>query len=134
MMGAVKHFRGVARRGIRAAGAGLLLLLFLGMGTGSLEYLHNLGHAMEDARADAIARAAGKTPEEDHHHDENNCEVHSLLHLPVILISSVQVLICLGVLVAFLTMIAGELVSRGVPARTDCRGPPVGFSLHLVAI
>ena len=51
----------------------LLLFCFLGVGTGAAEFLHDLQHAADDAREDAIARSAGQ-PVQEHHHDETNCQ------------------------------------------------------------
>jgi hypothetical protein len=36
----------------------------------------------------------------------------------------VPTLICLGLFVAFLTLLDKPLISRPVPVRIDCRGPP----------
>ena len=102
----------------------LLLLCFASIGTGTLEYLHNLEHAAEDAREDALAQSSG-APVEQHHHDESNCQVHAQLHLPFISGGWVPLLVCLGLFVAFLTLLDTPLIPRLVLARIDCRGPPV---------
>jgi hypothetical protein len=102
----------------------LLLLCFAALGTGTLEYLHNLNHAREDAMEDAIAKT-NHQPVEHHHHDESNCEVHAQLHLPYIAAGWVPLLICLGLFVAFLTQLNTPLIPRQLPTRIDCRGPPV---------
>ena len=52
----------------------VLLACIFGLGSGALQFLHELQHAAEDARDDAIAKAEGK-PVEEHHHDETNCQV-----------------------------------------------------------
>jgi hypothetical protein len=91
----------------------LLLLAFLGLGSGLLEYLHNLEHLREDA-------AAG-THEE---HDDSNCPVHRQLHLPLISAAAVPLLICVGLFVAFLTLLASQPSSHRPLVRLDCRGPP----------
>jgi hypothetical protein len=109
----------------------ILLVCFFGIGTGALEQLHDLQHAAEDARVDAIARAAGQ-PVVPHHHDENNCEVHAQLHMPFVSIGWVPILVCLGLLVAFLTLLDTPLIHRPAPVRIDCRGPPVSGSFHSV--
>jgi hypothetical protein len=101
----------------------LLAFCYLALGTGGLEYAHNLQHAAEDAKVDAIATAAG-APVEHHQHDETNCDVHAQLHLALFLTSWVPTLICLGLFVAFLTLILTPLIPRLVPVRIDCRGPP----------
>ena len=109
---------------MRHAAAILLLACFLGLGTGALEYFHDLQHDAEDARMDAITRAAGM-PIVPHHHDESNCDIHAQLHMQFVAMGWVPLLICLGLLVAFLTLLQSPLISRASPARIDCRGPPV---------
>jgi hypothetical protein len=103
----------------------LLLFCFLGLGSGVIEYAHNLQHAAEDAIEDAKARAAGLPPE-SHHHDESNCHVHAQLHLGCLPAGWLPVLIALGLWISFLTLLSEPLIPRAVPVRIDCRGPP-GF-------
>jgi hypothetical protein len=101
----------------------LLLGVFLGLGSGGLAYLHNLQHAAEDARMDALARKMG-LPVLPHPHDDSNCPVHAQLHLQFVLIGATPILICLGLFLAFLSFIESPLIGRLIPARIDCRGPP----------
>ncbi len=101
----------------------LLLFTFLGLGSGAMDYLHELQHAREDAIADARAKAAGR-PIFPHHHDESNCETCAQLHIQFVFVRWVPTLICLGLFVAFLTLLDTPLISRLAPARIDCRGPP----------
>jgi hypothetical protein len=98
----------------------------LGIGSGALEYVHNLQHEAEDAREDAIAAADGHAAE-SHHHDENNCEVHAKLHMAIILYAWVPLLIWLGLWIAFVSLLAVPLIPRQLPVRFDCRGPPARF-------
>ena len=100
-----------------------LVLCFLGLGSGGMEYVHNLQHDAEDAIEDAKARAAG-LPAEQHHHDESNCHVHAQLHLGLVSTGWVPFLVALGLLVAFLTLRDQPLIPRAMPVRIDCRGPP----------
>ncbi len=100
----------------------LATVIFL-LGSGTLEYLHNLDHAREDAIEDAQAAVDGK-PLAPHHHDESNCEVHAQLHMPALPAAWVPLLICLGLWVAFLTLLDTPLIPRLLPFRVDCRGPP----------
>jgi hypothetical protein len=113
---------------VRKLASILLLICFFSIGTGALEYIHNLAHAAEDAREDAQAKAAG-IPVEQHHHDESNCEVHAQLHMPLIVSGWVPILVCLGLFVAFLTLLETPLIPRLLPQRIDCRGPP-SLPLH----
>jgi hypothetical protein len=110
-------------RNVRSWTAIIMVACFLGIGSGALEYIHNLQHAAEDAREDAIARANGQ-PTEQHHHDENNCEVHAQIHMAIIVYAWTPLLIWLGIWIAFLTLLAVPLIPRLLPARIDCRGPP----------
>jgi hypothetical protein len=105
----------------------LLLAWFAALATGSLEYLHNLQHAADDARlASAVATepADVQPPHPLPHHDERNCDLHAQLHLALFATSSAPPLVFLGLLLAFLTLLRAPLISRLAPARIDCRGPP----------
>jgi len=101
----------------------LLLFYFLGLGTGTWEFLHERQHEAEDARVDAVARAM-HLPVAPHHHDEANCEICAAIHVSFVATAWVPLLICLGLFVAFLTLLDAPLIPRMVPARIDCRGPP----------
>jgi hypothetical protein len=105
----------------------LLLFVFLGLGTGALQYLHELQHAAEDARYNQLAKVAGLPPVHQNH-DESNCEFCAQLHIPLMLAGWTPILICLGLFVAFLTLVELPLVAFAVPARIDCRGPPACMS------
>jgi hypothetical protein len=102
----------------------LLLICFAGLGSGAMKYLHDLQHDAEDAVTDALRKAAG-LPIEHHEHDETNCPVHAQLHMQFTATSYVAIIICLGLFVAFLTLLEKPLIPRQLPARIDCRGPPV---------
>lgn len=106
----------------------LLLLWFAALGTGVLEYVHNLQHEADDARAAAML-APTRSPIGQHApvapvHDDTNCPIHAQLHMPLLTAGWVPLLVCLGLFVAFLTVLASPLVSHRCPARIDCRGPP----------
>jgi hypothetical protein len=102
----------------------LLLLAFGALGTGALEYLHNAEHRREDAREAAAAVAAGRPVKPQPLHDESNCDLHAQLHVPLLAAGWVPLLVCLGLFVAFLTLLAPPLVSQRPLLRLDCRGPP----------
>jgi len=110
---------------VRRVAAILLMLVFLALGTGALESLHNHVHALEDAAEAAAAKAAGKPVDLPHEHNENNCDVHAQLHLPLVTAAWVPLLVLLGAFVAFLTLLAPPPISRRPPLRIDCRGPPI---------
>jgi hypothetical protein len=113
----------------------LLLLWFAALGAGLLEYVHNLQHEADDARAAALlARAtspAGQHAPAAPTHDDTNCPIHLQLHMPLLAAGWVPLLVCLGLFVAFLTLLAPRLISHRCPARIDCRGPPARLA-HLV--
>jgi hypothetical protein len=109
---------------MRKVAAIVLLLCFTALGTGLVDHLHNLDHAREDARLAAAAEAAGLPAPKPVQHDDSNCDIHAQLHLPLLAVAWVPLLICLGLLVAFLTEIATQLVSQRLPLCLDCRGPP----------
>jgi hypothetical protein len=118
---------------VRSAASYALLVTFLLMGGGALEYLHNWAHELEDrmedqaeaAKAAALATDLHVAPaQQEHHHDENNCEMHAQLHMAIILFSWTPFLIWLGIWVAFLSLLGVPLIPRLLPLRIDCRGPP----------
>jgi hypothetical protein len=94
----------------------VMLVAIALLGSGTLEYLHNLAHAYEDIAAGAP---------ESRHHDDTNCAVHAQLHLPMLGGAHVPLLVFLGLFVAFLTQLPRAVESRRIPIRLDCRGPPV---------
>jgi hypothetical protein len=101
----------------------LLLVTFLGLGTGVLAYLHERQHAAEDAAEERADRAAG-LPAERHHHDESNCHVCAQLHLPLIAARWSPPVMSLGQQVAMVPVVVPQLVERRPPGRADCRDPP----------
>src|SRR5262249_36497404 len=109
---------------VRRFVSGLLIVFFLALGTGTIEYVHNLEHAWDDAMAVARARDAGKPPPVVPAHDDSNCFVHAQLHMPTIAQGWVPLLILLGLLVAFLTQLPISAPSVPLRLRLDCRGPP----------
>jgi hypothetical protein len=101
----------------------LLMFTFLALGTGGLEYLHNLQHAAEDARADAMAAASGQS-HQDHHHDETNCSMHAQLHIALFLFRTLPPLLGIGALLAILKLRLQHSIPLILLHRIDCRGPP----------
>jgi hypothetical protein len=98
---------------MRRAATILLIVLFAALGTGAMLHVHN------DA---AAAAHAG-----ERHHDESNCLVHALLGGPLLADGVTPLLVCLGLFVAFLTMLASQPALSNVLARLDCRGPPASL-------
>jgi hypothetical protein len=91
---------------------------FLALGCGAAERLHHAAHAREDQSS----RPAHAPPPV--HHDDSNCALHAALRAPLLSTPAVLLLICAGLLVAFVS----ELPAPGVRLRLirsiDCRGPP----------
>jgi hypothetical protein len=102
---------------VRKLCAIFVLLSFFALGSGALEYLHNLNHAHDDART-------AHTSDEVPFHSESNCFIHAKLHLPTVAVGWVPLLVFLGIFVAFVTELAPALVSQRALIRIDCRGPP----------
>ena len=98
----------------------LLLIGFVALGSGLLESLHLRTHLLEHARAKA-ARADHQQPE----HSDDDCGLCAQLHLPRLSPGWVPLLVCLGLFVAFLTLLTAPLAPQRVLVRIGCRGPPV---------
>ena len=103
----------------------MMVACLLALATGTVEYVHNLQHDRED-RAEAAAAHAAGLPENDQprHHDDSNCAFHRQLHVPIAFTPMIPLLILLGILVAFLSLLSPPLVAQRVPGRLTCRGPP----------
>jgi hypothetical protein len=112
---------------IRSIASNLLLLTFLSVGTGTLEYLHDLHHEYEDHLVELAALKQGKKAPTAPIHDESNCFVHAQLHIARLAGGWVPLLVLLGLFVAFLTQIPAPLFSQRQLFRIDCRGPPIAL-------
>ena len=102
----------------------LLVAVFTALGTGGLEYLHNLEHQRSDRRHANLATKGGLPSHPNPLPDDNNCKTHAQLHQPVSATGWTPLLVFLGLYVAFLTLLSPEPVSRRPLLRLDCRGPP----------
>jgi hypothetical protein len=94
---------------LRRVTAILLIGLLLALGSGVVQHLH------EDAHVG------------DTHHDENTCVLHALLRGPMMTGGWTPLLVCLGLLVAFLTMLTPQPAPQKFFTRLDCRGPPAAL-------
>ena len=107
----------------------LMIICYAALGSGAMERWHNAQHAAEDAAIAAGRIDAAAAPHDDDHdqsplHDESNCPVHAQLHLAGLAVAWVPLLVCLGLFVAFLTLLAPRMVARQVVFAIPCRGPP----------
>ena len=104
----------------------LLLIAFAALGTGLLENVHRRAHLLEHADAATAAHAEhdGHDDHDRHHESEESCQLCVNLHLPAISAGWVPNLVCLGLLVAFLTLLSPRLAPQRVALRIACRGPP----------
>ena len=104
--------------------ASILVLCYLALGSGAVERWHNARHAVEDAAAISAAKQAGLPTPAIPTHDDSNCLIHAQIHLSTMVIGWVQLLILLGVFVAFLTLLPVTVASRERRFTLSCRGPP----------
>jgi hypothetical protein len=93
-----------------------LVVLFLAWGTGTLDYLHNIDHLRQDAKNPSAPLPV---------HDDSNCVIHAMLHVPMAATQWVPLLICLGLFIAFLSLLESLPVSLRAVWIQACRGPPI---------
>jgi hypothetical protein len=110
---------------VRRIAALILVLCYLCLGSGTLEYWHNAQHAAEDARMAALSSESGAPLDHLPLHNDFNCPIHARLHLPLISAGWIPTLVFLGLFVAFLTTLGPRLAAQRVIGRIDCRGPPL---------
>jgi hypothetical protein len=104
--------------------ASILVLCYLALGSGAVERWHNARHAVEDATAVAAATKAGLPAPAIPTHNDSNCQTHAQIHLSTMVIGWVQLLILLGVFVAFLTLLPVKAAGVVPHFALTCRGPP----------
>jgi uncharacterized membrane protein YphA (DoxX/SURF4 family) len=105
-----------------------LLTCFLALGTGSAQYLHFLDHQGDDLAAHLKPASNGEHRSDRHHqprHDESRCAIHAILRAPVASVGWVPLLVSLGLLIGFLTLLPSTPFVPQTIVRIDCRGPPV---------
>ena len=102
----------------------LLVLCYAALGSGALERWHNQQHAVEDAGVTAAAREAGLPLDHLPLHDESNCRFHAQLHLSGLAVGWTPLLICLGLFVAFLSLLSSRATPQRLVSDIPCRGPP----------
>jgi hypothetical protein len=83
----------------------LLILAFLGIGTGAIEYWHNLDNQSSS-------------------HDEANCPTHAILRAPGVLAAAPLLLAHTDAQSDRVIILPTSLPAQHAPTRIDCRGPP----------
>jgi hypothetical protein len=111
---------------MRFVTASLLILCYLALGSGAMERLHNAQHAAEDAAQLSLASLPGAPVAPISDHNDSNCAIHAQLHFSTSIVAWVPLLICIGLFVAFLTMLPRPIPVAHYFHFVSCRGPPVG--------
>jgi hypothetical protein len=110
---------------MRRVTAVVLLAAFAATASGFLRYLHLREHiATAGLVAPHLDRSSVSTHHDHDEHDESNCSVCMTLNMPLMTGGWVPLLICLGLIAAFLSLLSPSLLQQSVPLRIDCRGPP----------
>ena len=109
---------------VHRVAAAILVLCYLALGSGAVERWHNAQHAVEDTAIISAAHKAGIPSPALPTHDDGNCPIHAQIHLSTMVIGSVQLLILLGVFVAFLTLLPVKVAGVARLFALACRGPP----------
>jgi hypothetical protein len=103
----------------------VLIVCYAALGSGAVERWHNARHAADDARLVQAAQQAGVPLDHLPFHNDYNCSFHWQLHLSGMAVGWVPLLICLGLFLAFLTMLPVQLPAYQRLLVIPCRGPPV---------
>jgi hypothetical protein len=101
----VRSHRRIFFFALRRLASIFLILAFLGIGTGAIEYWHNL-----DKHSSS--------------HDESNCPTHAILRAPAVLSAAPPVLCHTDAQIDRVVTLSPSLPSQHAPTRIDCRGPP----------
>lgn len=100
----------------------LLLGVFAATQSGWLNYCHLQEHAAVRAAAHTRLTVSVSGPVDPH--DERTCPVCMTLHMPLAPSGYVPLLICFGLLLAFLSLLTPTPAARHVFAWIESRGPP----------
>jgi hypothetical protein len=104
--------------------AAILVACYLALGSGAVERWHNARHAAEDAKLLQAAHETGAPEKSVPFHTDYNCSFHWQLHLSGMAVACVPLLICLGLFLAFLTMLPVQMPAYQRLLVVPCRGPP----------
>ena len=108
---------------MRRIAAVILIICYALLGSGAVERWHNAQHAIEDAAG--MVSGSSQAPQNSPLHTDWNCAFHAQLHLASMAVGWVPLLICLGLFLAFLTLLPVRLSPPRVVMALACRGPPV---------
>jgi len=103
-----------------------LIACYVALGSGAVERWHNAQHVAQDAVAMSQAARSGLPVLPAPLHDDTNCAIHAQIHFSTSAVAWVPLLICLGLFVAFLTMLPRAIPVARHALAVSCRGPPVG--------
>ena len=109
---------------MRRIGAIILIVCYALLGSGAVERWHNAQHAIEDAAA-LVSAGSSQLPQGSPLHTDWNCPFHSQLHLAAMAVGWVPLLICLGLFLAFLSLLPVRVAPVRAVIALACRGPPV---------
>lgn len=101
----------------------LLLAIFAATQSGGLNYLHLQEHLA--ARQSTSLRITLTIPWPVDRHDERTCAVCMTLHMPLAAAGYVPLLICFGLLLAFLSLFNPRPVTPPAFEWIESRGPPI---------
>ena len=101
----------------------LLLASFAVSQTGWLNYLHLREHL--GTRRAVHARMTVTVPFPADDHDERTCPICTTLHMPLASAGYVPLLVCFGLLLAFLSLLKPRPAAREAFAWVESRGPPM---------
>lgn len=122
---------------MRRVAALLLVVGLLSLGSGSLDFAHELAHRLEEPPANAAAPSHDQRHDAHHHHhphdhrhphDEFTCHLYALLNAPLALTQAPKMLVGVGLLVGFLTLLFTPTERLRLPTRINCRGPPASLA------
>ena len=106
--------------------AAILIACYVALGSGAMERWHNAQHAADDAAQLSVTSRAGIPFAPISDHNDTNCAIHGLIHFSTSVVAWVPLLICLGLFIAFLTMLPRPIPVARYFHFVSCRGPPLG--------
>jgi hypothetical protein len=108
---------------LRRVASIILIIALLALGSGAVEYRHNLDHHSDHLATSTI-------PDDHSGHDpapaddKSDCPFHFLLRAPILLTLAAPLLSLDPAPVDSASFIYTPLLSQHTPTRIDCRGPP----------